>query len=227
VPYSALPEPMLARSARLPTSGHFAFEVKWDGFRAIVSTEGSLRVRTRRGWNMTEHVQFLAQLPVRAVLDGELVAFDSDGRPDFPLVCDAVLHRQSAIPLVFVAFDVLRVEGRSVMRDPYSERRRILEQMQLAGPRWHTPEAFEDGAALWDAVCEHELEGVVAKRRLSRYTPGEPGWVKTKNRDYWRWELEREGALRGRSRCVSTAVTLQAGLQSRAGRAASKTGPLV
>jgi ATP-dependent DNA ligase len=57
VPYSALPEPMLARSGRLPASGDYAYEVKWDGFRASVSTEGPLRVRSRRGWNMTEHVQ--------------------------------------------------------------------------------------------------------------------------------------------------------------------------
>ena len=63
---------MLARSGRLPTSGDFAYEVKWDGFRAIVSTEGPLRVRSRRGWDMTEHVGFLSQLPVHAVLDGEL-----------------------------------------------------------------------------------------------------------------------------------------------------------
>jgi ATP-dependent DNA ligase len=68
---------MLARSGRLPTGGDFAHEVKWDGFRAIVSTEGPLRVRSRRGWDMTEHVLLLAQLPVRAVLDGELVALDA------------------------------------------------------------------------------------------------------------------------------------------------------
>ena len=63
----ALPEPMLARSARLPTSGDFAYEVKWDGFRAVVSTEGLLRVRSRRGWDMTERVQFLAELPARGI----------------------------------------------------------------------------------------------------------------------------------------------------------------
>jgi ATP-dependent DNA ligase len=56
----------------LTRGGARAYEVKWDGFRAIVSTEGTLRVRSRRGWNMTEHVGFLAELPVRAVLDGEL-----------------------------------------------------------------------------------------------------------------------------------------------------------
>jgi len=75
---------MLARSDSLPTGGDYAYELKWDGFRAIVSTEGTLRVRSRRGWDMTEHVAFLAQLPVRAVLDGELVALDQEGKPDFP-----------------------------------------------------------------------------------------------------------------------------------------------
>ena len=79
--YSALPEPMLARSGRLPVSGDYAYEVKWDGFRAIGSTEGPLCVRSRRGWDMTEYVLLLAQLPVRAVLDGELVALDEDGKP--------------------------------------------------------------------------------------------------------------------------------------------------
>jgi bifunctional non-homologous end joining protein LigD len=73
---------MLARSGRLPTSGDYSYELKWDGFRAIVSTEGPLRVRSRRGWDMTERVGFLAELPVRAILDGELVALDEDGKPD-------------------------------------------------------------------------------------------------------------------------------------------------
>jgi bifunctional non-homologous end joining protein LigD len=163
---------MLAKSGPLQTRSDYAYEVKWDGFRAVVSTQDQLRVRSRRGWDMTERVGFLADMPVRAVLDGELVAFDTDGRPDFPLLCDAVLHRHNAIPLTFVAFAVLSVEGRAVTREPYSRRRRILEEMGLHGPRWRTPEAFDDGAALWAAVCVHELEGVIAKRRSGRYLPG-------------------------------------------------------
>jgi ATP-dependent DNA ligase len=104
------------------------------------------------------------------------------------------------VPLVFVVFDVLGVEGRSVMGEPYSERRRILERFQLSGPRWQTADAFDDGAALWEAVCEHELEGVITKRRSSRYLPGERDWVKTKNGAYWRYQLERESAIRSRTR---------------------------
>jgi bifunctional non-homologous end joining protein LigD len=189
---------MLARSGRLPTSGDYAYELKWDGFRAIVSTEGDLGVRSRRGWDMTEHVGFLADLPVRAVLDGELVALDEDGKPDFPELCGCVLMRQRSTPLTFMAFDVLSVEGEPVVSLPYSERRHILEGLRLNAPQWKTPDMFDDGAALWAAVCEHELEGVVAKRRSGRYVSGGRGWIKTKNRDYWRYEMEREGALKTR-----------------------------
>jgi bifunctional non-homologous end joining protein LigD len=139
---------MLARSGRLPISGDYAYEVKWDGFRAIVSTEGALRVRSRRGWDMTEHVGFLADLPVRAVLDGELVALDDDGRPDFPELCQRVLARQRSTPLTFIAFEVLSVEGRNVTGLPYSERREILGGLGLNDRCWRTPEAFDDGSAL-------------------------------------------------------------------------------
>jgi bifunctional non-homologous end joining protein LigD len=99
-----------------------------------------------------------------------------------------------------MAFDVLSVEGRPVRSLPYIERRRILDEMKLDAAQWRAPEAFEDGAALWEAVCEHELEGVVAKRRTGCYSPGERAWIKMKNRDYWRYEFEREGAIRSRSR---------------------------
>jgi bifunctional non-homologous end joining protein LigD len=187
---------MLARSGRLPASADYAYEVKWDGFRAIVSTEGPLRVRSRRGWDMTPRLGFLAGLPVRAILDGELVALDADGKPDFPSLCECVLQRHSSTPLTFMVFDVLRVDGDSVTAQPHRERRRILEGLGLDGPGWRTPDTFDDPEALWEAVCEHELEGVVAKRRSGRYLPGERGWIKTKNRDYWRYEMEREGAFK-------------------------------
>jgi bifunctional non-homologous end joining protein LigD len=159
---------MLARPGPLPTRGDYAFEVKWDGFRAIVSTEDGLRVRSRRGWDMTEQVEFLAKLPMRAVLDGELVALDGDGKPDFPLVCERVLMKRRAIALTLMVFDVLSLDGEDVIALPYVERREILEGLGLEGPFWRTPETFEDGHALWHAVCEHELEGAVAKYRPSR-----------------------------------------------------------
>jgi hypothetical protein len=156
---------MLARSGQLPTSGDYAYEVKWDGFRAIVSTEGKLRVRGRRGWDMTEHVEFLAQLPVRAVLDGELVALDEDGKPDFPELCHCVLMRHPSTALTYMVFDVLSVDGRNVMSLPCAERRRILEDLGPNDRSWRTPEAFDDGEALWAAVGS---VGDVSLRRAAR-----------------------------------------------------------
>ncbi len=81
------------------------------------------------------------------------------------------------------------------MRVPWSERRAQLEALNLNGTYWRTPETFEDSDALFAAVCERELEGVVAKRLDSRHRPGERGWVKIKNREYWRYEMERESAI--------------------------------
>lgn len=124
---------MLARSGRLPTRGAWAYEVKWDGFRAIVSTEGPLRVRSRRGWDMAPHLGFLEELPVRAVLDGELVAFGGDGKPDFPSLCERMLHRHAEIPLTFLIFDLLSVDGRDLRRRPYRQRRRILQTYKHRG----------------------------------------------------------------------------------------------
>jgi ATP dependent DNA ligase domain len=105
------------------------------------------------------------------------------------------------IPLTFLVFDLLRLDGRDLTRQPYHERRRLLDGLALAGPRWRVPEAFKDGKALWEAVCEHELEGVVAKRPSEPYLCGERAWVKVKNCAYWRYELEREGRSGAEHEC--------------------------
>jgi bifunctional non-homologous end joining protein LigD len=186
---------MLARSGSIPTRSGYAYEVKWDGSRGLLSTEGPLRIRSRRGWDMTPLIPELAALPVCGTFDGELVAFDECGSPDFPLICERLLNRHEEIRLTYVIFDVLTLNGDSLMHMPYSERRSRLEPLNLNGPSWQTPATFEDGEALFGAVCERELEGVVAKRLNGRYRPGERGWIKVKNRGYWRYELERESAI--------------------------------
>src|SRR5690348_13827745 len=119
-----LPAPMLARSGRLPTDSGYAFELKWDGFRALVRTGDDFRVRSRRGWNMTELLPELRELPVDAVLDGELVALGEDEWPDFPSVCERLLNGNRSIPLVYVVFDVLEMEGERTTHLPFRERRR-------------------------------------------------------------------------------------------------------
>jgi ATP-dependent DNA ligase len=71
----------------------------------------------------------------------------------------------------------------------------ILESLDLAGPHWITTPAFTDGAALWTVVEAQSLEGLVAKPLGSLYKPGERGWLKVKNRTYWKYELEREAIV--------------------------------
>ena len=147
---------------------------------------------------MTDLLPELASFPTFGVFDGELVAFDSSGVPDFPLVCERMLMRRWHISVVYVIFDVLSLEGVSLLRAPYSERRAQLEALNLNGPYWRTPGVFDDGPALFDAICDRELEGIVAKGVDGRYRPGERGWIKIKNRNYWRYELERESAIKMR-----------------------------
>jgi bifunctional non-homologous end joining protein LigD len=83
---------------------------------------------------------------------------------------------------VLVVFDVLRVGGEDAMCLPYRERRTLLEALELEGPAWRTPDVFDDGEALVEATSGLGPEGVVAKKRLEPYRPGERGWVKVKHR---------------------------------------------
>jgi len=130
----------------LPSGSGWSFEVEWDGFRALVSTEDGLRVRSRRGWNMTEAVPELAALPPGLVLDGELVAWN-EGEPWFPDVCHRVLNRDMTIPLTLIVFDVLAINGDDMTNVPFIERRSALERLDLNGSGWATSEVFEDGEA--------------------------------------------------------------------------------
>src|SRR6187397_2181602 len=156
---------MLSRPGPLPCGSGWSYELKWDGFRAIVSTEDGLRVRSRRGSNMAKHVPELECLPRGLVLDGELVAFNEHGAPHWPLVCERVLHGKRSIPITFVAFDVLRVDGHDVMSNPWSKRRALLEELGVELWCVRLSDVFHDGETLFDAVVEHGLEGVVGKTR--------------------------------------------------------------
>jgi bifunctional non-homologous end joining protein LigD len=93
-------------------------------------------------------------------------------------------------------FDVLAVEALPVTATAYSDRRALLEALDVEGPRVRLVATFEDGAALFAAVCERGLEGVVAKRLRDPYRAGERQWVKTKNRETARFAEEREGVGR-------------------------------
>jgi bifunctional non-homologous end joining protein LigD len=88
----------------------------------------------------------------------------------------------ATMPVTYMIFDLLRLDGRDLTPLPYAERRAALESLGLAGPHWLVPPSFADGAATSAAAEENALEGVVAKRRLSVYRPGQrsPDWVKVK-----------------------------------------------
>jgi hypothetical protein len=192
-------EPMLARAGELPAEdGRWAYEIKWDGVRAIGYGEGGrIRLESRNGNDITPRYPELRELgralgAHEAVLDGEIVAFDDEGRPSFQrlqgrmhLASERAVRRKSVEePVVYVIFDVLHLDGRSLLAEPYEARRAALRDLGLAGPAWQVPaHHVGDGAALLEAARLQGLEGVVAKRLDATYTPGRrsPCWIKVKN----------------------------------------------
>ena len=201
-----LPEPMLARSGPIPGGRGWVFEPKLDGFRCFVCTHAVFRARSRRGWDMTHLLpEFRKSVPEGVQLDGELVALAEDGRPDFHRLSSRMLHGRTGATLTLFVFDVLAIEGLSTTMQPYSERRALLEQLDLENEWVRLVATCEDGEALFAAVCERVLEGVVANRERDPYRPGERQWVKTKNRTTVRFAEEREGVGRRATRAPGRA----------------------
>ena len=193
--------PMMARNGDLPPDeSTWAFEIKWDGVRAVVfSTPGRIRFVSRAGNDITARYPELHRMNRAlgmhpAVLDGEVVAFDDAGRPDFGLLQSRIhLTGESRVrrvakerPVTFIAFDLLWLDGRSLLAEPYEERRAALAEVLAPGERWLVPEhVLGDGTALLAASREQHLEGIVAKKLGSPYEPGRRSgcWVKVKNRN--------------------------------------------
>jgi bifunctional non-homologous end joining protein LigD len=154
--------------------------------------------RSRRGWDMTHLLpEFRRRLPLGVQLDGELVALDETGRPDFHGLSARMLHGRTDAPVTYFGFDVLAVEGLATTAQPYSERRALLEELVAENERVRLVATFEDGEALFAAVCERGLEGVVAKRLCDPYRAGERVWVKTKNWATARFAAESQRSRRG------------------------------
>jgi bifunctional non-homologous end joining protein LigD len=191
-------QPMLAQAGPLPKDDGWAFEIKWDGVRAIgYSDGGRLRLASRNDKNITPRYPELRPLgralgSHEAVLDGEVVAFAEDGRPSFArlqrrmhLTSESQVRRLSqSEPVVYVIFDLLHLDGHSLLELPYEERRERLAALELSGPTWQVPAHHRgDGAALQEASRAQRLEGIIAKRLDCPYSPGRrsPGWVKVKN----------------------------------------------
>lgn len=193
-----IPRPMKAVAGDLPSGAGWRYELKWDGMRALVGVEGErVRLRTANGRDATAGFPELAALGPglavgSAVLDGELVAFDASGRPDFGRLQSRMhvtdprvaAERAARVPCVLVVFDLLELDGRALLDLPWSDRRHLLEALVSPGSHWRVPEVHDDGAALLEAAGAAGLEGVVAKRADAPYRPGTRtrDWVKVKVR---------------------------------------------
>jgi bifunctional non-homologous end joining protein LigD len=198
--WQPLPEtiaPMLATQGPLPSSEDdlsWAYEFKWDGVRALARVEGGrVDLLARSGQDITVTYPELRALgeelgSTQALLDGEIVAM-RDGRPSFAAlqnrmhVSNVAQARRLAeqLPVTYLIFDVLHLNGRSTLGLPYADRRSLLESLELDGPRWQTAPSFPgDGALILQTAREQRLEGLVAKRLTSRYHPGRrsPDWIK-------------------------------------------------
>ena len=183
--------PMKATAGELPLGDGWTYEVKWDGMRALAFVEdGRLRVQSANERDVTVSWPELAGLPdalpaSAVLLDGELVATDEEGRPSFGRlqqrmhISSAVeaARRANEVPVSYVVFDVLHLDGHDLMGLPLSDRRRLLGQVVDPAPRWRPSPVHDDGPALLQAATAQGLEGVVAKLADSHYEPG--GRVRT------------------------------------------------
>jgi bifunctional non-homologous end joining protein LigD len=217
--------PMLARLATMPShEDDFAFEVKWDGIRAVLYSgkrKGDLTLENRNLRDITFKYPELHPLAgLNAVVDGEIVALDESGRPSFELLQGrmhlstepAVRARMNDIPVRFMAFDLIWHDGEDLTELPYTERRARLEALDLNGDCWQTPGwRAGDGSSLLQAAREQALEGVMAKRLDSPYCPGKrtKHWLKIKAK--MNQELVIGGWQLGEGRRESTVGSLLVG----------------
>jgi bifunctional non-homologous end joining protein LigD len=212
--------PMMAKpSSALPRDQkNWSFEVKWDGVRAIAYIQpGRLRLESRNLNDVTEAYPEVRGLigalgMHEAVLDGEIVAFDENGRPSFERLqrrmhvrgASAIKRLQSSMPVLYAIFDLLYLDGQSLIELPYRERRERLEALNLSGRAWRVPANHPgEGKLLLEATAKQGLEGVVAKRLDCRYEPGRRSgnWLKIKHT--MRQELVIGGWVPGEGRRAS------------------------
>ncbi len=183
--------PMQAVSAEAPFSADdYVFEVKWDGLRALVfvAPDGSVHVHDRGLNDITDRLPELkriaGQVPAGTVLDGELVATDPDGRPDYQTLRERLAAQPGPeTPLAYLAFDLLYLEGKPLLRQPLLRRKTRLRKVVESGGVLFVPDYIvSEGVELFEACLERGLEGVMAKHVESTYVPGQrsPFWLKVK-----------------------------------------------
>lgn len=196
--------PMLATLGELPEGDDWVYEIKWDGVRALARVDGvgharELRLTSRNDNEISTRYPELTDLasgiPARSLpvlLDGEIVAFDDDGRPDFGLLQQRMhltdASRIAALveerPVTFAIFDLLVERGEHLIALSWEERRERLGELGIAAEHTSVPGVYDDGVELLDRMIERGMEGVVAKRRAGPYRAGKRGrdWTKVKSK---------------------------------------------
>ncbi len=189
--------PMLAsRGTSVPQAGEWIHEVKWDGMRVLAEVrDGVLTLWSRNENDVTVSFPELADVGVLeahdVLLDGEIVAM-SGGIPTFAALGDrmhvgnAARARRlaAANPVTLVVFDVLRLDGRDLVSDPWDRRRTALEGLGIGSAHWQVPPVYDDGQMLLEVTGQQGLEGIISKRRSSPYRPGRRSkdWLKFPHR---------------------------------------------
>jgi bifunctional non-homologous end joining protein LigD len=197
--------PMLATpGTHVPSGEEWAHEVKWDGMRILADSagygeRGRPRLTSRNDNDVTgawpdvaEGLREMRGLRRRDLLvDGEVIALNAQGLPDFRTLQERMHVRRassvqrlvSSVPVTFMVFDLLRLDGADLTGEPLATRRARLAEV-LEGAPWQVPASYDDGAMLHDATRQQGLEGVVSKRLSSSYRPGErsPHWLKFPHR---------------------------------------------
>ena len=182
--------------ARAPFShSDWIYEIKWDGFRALAYVEdGVCRLVSRNGNVFKSFPALTSALPDElragaAVLDGEIVCLDSDGKSQFE---DLLFRRGEAR---FQAFDLLWCEGDDLRYSPLIERKARLRGITPQCGAWllRSGHVEHEGEEFFKLACEHDLEGIVAKHRFSPYIlDSEPRWLKIRNTEYSQWSGREE-----------------------------------
>src|SRR5215469_8825770 len=159
---------MLATPGPLPSGPGWAYEFKWDGVRALATIErGRLRLHARSGAEITAAYPELAALAGvldHAVLDGEIVVLDAAGRPSFTALAERMHVREkgraqrlaASLPVTYMIFDLLELDGLDLTSEPYQRRREGLEALHLPDRHWLVPPWFDDGAATLSAAAERK-----------------------------------------------------------------------
>jgi bifunctional non-homologous end joining protein LigD len=210
--------PMLAtRGTYVPPGDEWQHEVKWDGVRILadVTVERGVRLFSRNENIVSAAWPEIVISPAGhddLLVDGEIIGLNAEGRPDFGVLqprmhvrnTREVARLAAAIPATYMVFDLLRLDGADLTRAPLHERRAALAELDLQGTSWAVPPVYDDGAMLHEATLQQGLEGMVSKRRSSRYEFGarSKAWLKFPHRRRasfviggWRLETDSQNRI--------------------------------